>query len=175
MLLHSSKISLSLLLCGAAWPVAAQQYVPTFPSPRGTQLVAVYISNSTCVGNRAPGLREAIDSLKLLLRARAAAEGRQFRAVGVALDWSPDSGLAYLGHFGAFDELDVGRNWFGLGVERFIWADSTVPPNIPQVVVYLQDVALGTGRPVFGQPTVLKRVFGGSAIVTWVRSGAALP
>jgi hypothetical protein len=132
------------------------------------------MSSSTCAGNRAPGLHQAVDSLKLLLQARAAASGQQFRVVGVALDWSPDSGFAYLRQFGAFDELDVGRNWFGLGVERFIWADTTARPTIPQVVIYEQDIA-PAGRAVFGRANVLKRVLGGDSIVTWVRSGAPIP
>lgn len=173
---HLYTIGVALAMCACALPLAAQGYAPAFPNPQGTpQLVAVYISSSNCVGNRAPGLHQAIDSLKLLLQARASATGRQFRAVGVALDWSPDSGLAYLRQFGAFDELDIGRNWFGLGVERFIWADSTARPVIPQIVIYEQELSPGPGRARFGPPSVLRRVLGGDSIVTWVRAGALVP
>jgi len=153
----------------------AQGYQPSYDNPRGPELVAVYISASTCVGNRAPGLHEALDSLKLILQARARAAGAVFRMVGVALDWAPDSGVAYLRGFGAFDELNVGRNWFNLGAERWIWSDSSATSDIPQVVVYEQTIAMAPRRVEFSTPHVLKRVFGGDKIVEWVRGGAAVP
>ena len=158
-----------------ATSVQAQGYQPSHSNPRGPELVAVYISSSTCVGNRAPGLHEALDTLKLILQARARAAGAVFRMVGVALDWAPDSGLAYLRGFGAFDELNLGRNWFNLGAERWIWSDSSATSNIPQVVIYEQTIAMAPTRVEFSTPHVVKRVYGGDKIVEWVRGGAAVP
>ena len=122
----------------------AQRYRPSLADPKGSELIAVYISASWCVGNRAPGLHEAIDSLKLMLQRRAHRAGRQFRVVGVALDWNADSGFAYLKEFGAFDEVVVGMNWDNLAAERYIWADSGATPTVPQVLVYEQTVTAGT-------------------------------
>jgi hypothetical protein len=153
----------------------AQGYQPSYANPHGTELVAVYISFTHCVGNTASGLHEALDSLKVILAARARAAGREFRMVGVALDWEPDSGLAYLRGFGAFDELDVGRNWYNLGAERWIWSDSSATTNVPQVVVYEQTITPAGRHVTFSTPHVVKRVFGGTKIVEWVRAGAATP
>ncbi len=164
----------ALVLVGPS-AATAQRYRPSSADPKGPELIAVYISASWCAGNRAPGLHEAIDTLKLMLQRRAQRAGRQFRAVGVALDWNADSGLAYLKEFGAFDELLVGMNWSNLGAERYIWADSGATPGIPQVLVYEQSVTEGNPRMIFGPSRVLKRVYAGDSIVTWVHRGAPIP
>ena len=100
--------------------------------------------------------------------------GQQFRAIGVALDWSPSMGLSYLSQFGAFDELNVGHNWFGLGAQGLIWADTTGRPAIPQLLVYRQRVEMTGSRAAFGPRTVLRQLVGADSIVTWARSGAVL-
>lgn len=171
-----TRVFTALILAGiTVGRASAQQYQPTFPDAAGPQLIAVYISSTWCIGNRAPGLHEAVDSLKLILQERAKASGRQFRAVGVALDWSPDSGLAYLKEFGDFDELTVGRNWFNLAVERLVWADTAAPASIPQVLVYEQTITPAKTRVGFSRSRVVKRVVGGPQIVEWVRAGARIP
>jgi hypothetical protein len=152
----------------------APRYVPARANPHGPELVMVYISSSTCIGNRARGLHEAIDSLKLILQARATARGMTFRAVGVALDWSADTGLSYLKEFGTFDEYAVGSNWFGLGPATLIWGDSTAAPHIPQVLIYEQSVAIGD-RVGFGPRTTRARRYGGDTLVAWIRGGAVEP
>ena len=149
-----------------------QRYEPTYANPRGSELVAVYISSSTCIGNRQPGLREAIEAAKLRLAQRAKAEGRTFRAIGVALDWEPDSGLAYLREFGQFDELVVGSNWFNLGATTLIFADSSGRPSIPQLLVYERTIDTSNPRRLhFGQPRVLQRIVAGDSIVALVNDG----
>ena len=153
----------------------ASHYQPSYDTPHGPELVLAYISSSNCVGNRAPGLHEAVDSLKLLLGSWARQHQMTFRAVGIALDWPTDSGLAYLKEFGQFDELVVGSNWFNLGAESLIWADSMAPPSIPQVLVYRHDIDLGEHRVTITTPQELKRVYGGDKIVEWARSGAPMP
>ncbi len=110
-----------------------------------------------------------------MLQRRAQAAGRQFRMIGVAIDWSPDSGLAYLKEFGEFDELVVGRNWFNIAAERFVWADTTAISGIPQLLVYEQTVTPGQRRVGFSASHVVKRVGGGDKIVQWVRDGAPIP
>ena len=98
--------------------------------------------------------------------------------IGVALDWATDSGLAYLREFGRFDEIAVGRNWFNLVAERFIWSDSTAQGSIPQVLVYEQTTtpgARGARRPTIGPAHVIKRVYGGAPIVEWVQRCAPIP
>jgi hypothetical protein len=166
---------LVITLLASNAPAQAPHYQPTGAYPHGPELVMAYISSTWCQGNRAPGLHQAVDSLKLRLAAWAQAHTMTFRAVGVAIDWAPDSGVAYLKEFGKFDELVVGSNWFNLGAVAFIWADSTAPRSIPQVLVYRHDVVPGKNRVTIGTPQILKRVQGGDQVVQWVRAGAPLP
>ena len=65
-------------------------------------------------------VHEAIDSLKVILARRAQASGRQFRIVGASIDWVPDSGVAYLRGFGAFNEAVASLNWTNSAAQRYI-------------------------------------------------------
>lgn len=166
----SRAVALAILLLSPhlAW---AQAYTPTYADPTGRELVAVYFGALTCGPCRSPEMPRVLDSMKVLLRQRAAAEGRQFRAVIVALDWDPDSGLALAREDGRWDEINTGRNWFGLGAAQFIWGDPNVTPAMPQVLVYEQDVTLGA-RVAIGPATAQQRVVGSVEIARWVRQGA---
>jgi hypothetical protein len=139
--LAAPVLSITLLASNAR--AQAPHYQRKGADPHAPELVMAYISSTWCIGNRAPGLHQAVDSLKLLLAAWAQAHNMTFRAVGVAIDWAPDSGLAYLKEFGNFDELVVGSNWFNLGATAFVWADTTARPVIPQVLVVRHDVMPG--------------------------------
>jgi hypothetical protein len=166
-----------LLLLGA--PVAGAQQTPKYqPSGKnvsGREIVVVFISSTYCSGARAPGLHEAIERAKLTLRDRAGRDGAGFRVMGIALDWHADTGSAYLKEFGEFDEIAVGSNWFGLGPETFIWADTTASASIPQLLVYEHEVTSQPGRLSFGPRRVLKRIYGSEPIITWIRGGAPVP
>ena len=168
-------LSLAFLLTAVLVPsVQGQQarYAPTFRNPRGSELVLMYISSSTCMGNRSRGIHEAVEQAKIHLAARAQAEGRTFRAIGVALDWQPDSGLAYLREFGQFDELVVGSTFFNLGATDLIWGDSTSRATIPQLILYERTVDPSNPRRIrLGRPHVLDTVVGGDSIVARVASG----
>jgi hypothetical protein len=167
-------LTLAALASLVTAPIRAQgHYTPSYANPRGSELVAVYISSSRCIGNRAPGLHEAIEAAKQQLAQRARSEGRTFRAVGVALDWEPDTGLAYLREFGQFDELVVGSNWFNLGATSLVFGDSAGRPSIPQLLVYERTIDTSNPRRLaFGPSHVLYRVAGGDSIVVLVRQGA---
>ncbi len=169
----SASISVMTLLLAQGASAQARRYEPAYANPRGSELVAVYISSSWCIGNRVAGLREAIEAAKLRLADRTRAEGRTFRAVGVALDWEPDTGLAYLREFGQFDELVVGSNWFNLGATTLIFADSTGRPTIPQLLIYERTIDTSNPRRLqFGPPRVMQRVVGGDSIVVRVKDGS---
>jgi hypothetical protein len=113
-----------------------------------------------------------VEEAKVRLAARARSEGRTFRAVGVALDWHPDTGLAYLREFGQFDEIVVGSNWFNLGATNLIWADSTSHASIPQLLLYERTVDPSNPRRLhLGQPHILDAVVGGDTIVARVARG----
>lgn len=159
------------LLTLAPQVASAQSYKPTYDNPNGHELVAVYFGSTSCVPCRAAEMPGLLDSMKVALQQRAAAEGRQFRAVIVALDWVPDSGLILAREDGTWDEINTGRNWFSNGASQFIWSDSTVTPAMPQVMVYDQEVTMGA-RVSIGAPHFLRRVVGGDAIARWVRQGS---
>ena len=153
--------------------VGAQSYEPSYAQPTGHELVMVYFGSTTCGPCRSPEMPRLLDSLKLMLQRQATSEGRQFRAVIVALDWAPDTGLVLAREDGKWDEVNTGRNWFGLGAAQFIWADSTVTPALPQILVYDQEMTLGA-RVTVGPPRVRMRIHAEDAIARWVRQGAPI-
>jgi hypothetical protein len=157
-----------LLLSPFALP--AQSYRPTYAEPTGRELVAVYVGATGCGPCRSPEMPRVLDSMKLQLQRRAQGAGQQFRAVVVALDWVPDSGFALAREDGAWDEVITGRNWFGLGAAQYIWADSTVAPSMPQVILYEQEVTIGA-RVKLSEPRILRRIVGAVEIQRWVRQG----
>lgn len=153
----------------------ARGYQPTYEDPSGTQLVAVYLSASTCAPCRGPQMPALIDSVKLQLQRQAKARGQQFRAVFVGMDWEPDSALALAKEDGLWDELDVGWDWFNVGAEQYIWGNAATTPGLPQIIVFQQKITTGKGRPAFGPRRVLLHVLGPVALKEWVDRGSPLP
>ena len=169
----SRLFSAAVLLAVLPTLVSAQEpeYEPRHDNPSGEELVLAFVSSTWCVGNRAPGLHEAIEQAKLTMSQRAVVEGIDFRAIGVSLDWPADSGIAYLKEFGEFDEMVVGSNWWNMGAQALIWEDEQTNPSIPQVIIFRREIST---TPSFGPRHVLKRVEGGDTIVDWVQTGAKL-
>jgi hypothetical protein len=137
--------------------------------------VAVLISDRHCIGNQARGFRESIDSMNTFLAARARAAGIGFVAVGISLDWEPDSGFAYLQSLSHFDEIVVGRNWFNVAVAHYIWADSTRVPAVPQVLLLERTTTMGKSGVTIGQERLLAAFTRADSIVGWVRAGTPIP
>lgn len=171
----SRLLSVAVLLAAVPAVANAQErtYEPSHDSPSGEELVLAFVSSTWCVGSRAPGLHEAIEQAKLEMSDHASVEGIDFRALGVALDWPADSGIAYLQEFGEFDELIVGSNWWNLGAQELIWEDDETNPRIPQIIIFRREIT-SSGAPSFGPRRVIKRVEGGDTIVDWVQAGAEL-
>ena len=151
------------------------RYQPSQENPRGRELVAVVVSYSKCVGNSYPGFLTSVDSLTRSLAAQARRSGRQFVAVGVATDWDSDSGYAYLKSLTHFDEFIVGRNWFNLGVARYVWADSLGKPVVPQVILLERTITSESTGVAVGADRVIARYQDPAAIVEWVKRGAPVP
>ncbi|HEX2206962.1 MAG TPA: hypothetical protein VHG93_04720, partial [Longimicrobium sp.] len=74
------------------------------------------------------------------VRDQARAQGRQFRAVAVSLDWSTREAFAFLEGFGEFDEISVGSSWLNDGALRYIWRDFPAEPEVPQLVVMEREI-----------------------------------
>jgi hypothetical protein len=167
---------LSVLAASAMFRPAGARGDTTQPATGQRELVIVFIGASHCCSGITPALRGSLDELRRTLRTEAVRRRSSFRSVGLSLDWEPDTGWTYLKGLGPFDEISVGRNWYGLSAETLIWRDGTAEPVVPQVVVYEQDVdAESRNRVVFGPRRVLRTVSGAPDIAAWARAGAPLP
>jgi hypothetical protein len=124
------------------------------------------------VANAVPGFLATIDPMNRLLAQRARSHGRGFVGLGVTTDWEPDSGFAYLKGLSNFDEVAVGRNWFGTSLARYVWADSTTAPDVPQVILIERTFDASGARPWVGPEHVIGRWVGAKDIMTWVQQGA---
>ncbi len=153
---------------------AQARFVPNTDNPpvgKTTELVAVLIGYSHCVGNTYPGFLASVDSMNRSVAARVKARGQRFVAVGVSTDWQPDSGMIYLKSLSAFNEVNVGNNWFNLGVAHYVLSDSLGKLVVPQVVLVQRertDIRLGANR-------IVARFVGAEEIVKWVNNGTPLP
>ncbi len=156
------------------------EYIPRYRRENGPQLVMAYVGSSTCGWSNTPGLPHAVESIKLQLAKYAKERGWSFKAVGVALDWSPELGFEHLTKFGRFDEISAGYNWGNTFAARYLWSDDTTEPMTPQVLVYKRFYVApkdSTDELYFGERDRLLLVTkpGRQAIVEWADSGAVLP
>ena len=153
----------------AARPV----YEPSVSIESGDEIVLVFIGGSFCNAHNVPGFPDVVETAKLRLQRHAQQGGMQFRAIGVALDWRPADGLAFLARFGEWDEVASGSNWTNDGATKYIWRDIPGDANVPQLLVLRRSVRLGEAIRV-GKEQVVKRILGTTAIQEWVSAGAAL-
>lgn len=78
-------------------------YQPAAAIKSGEEIALVFIGASFCNAHNTPGFPEVVEAAKLRLQRQAQQGGMQFRAIGVALDWRPADGLAFLARFGEWD------------------------------------------------------------------------
>ena len=166
-------VSLALLTSTAGQAQSAAQFVSSTAPVR--EVAAVFIGMADCCDALTPDLKGPVDSVRSILRRRAVRANEEFRMIGVALDWEPEVGWNYLRQFGAFDEIAVGSNWFGLHPEILMFSGAAVEPSVPQIAIYERTVALGDAKPVFGQRRILRSLRGRDQIVAWLNAGAPLP
>lgn len=108
------------------------------------------------------------------VRQFASTHGMLYSTIGIADDWNVQHGLAFLRAFGPLDELDVGRNWFNGGVERYI-TDMDGTPVVPQVVVLARAISRDSMPIRMGSQVEILRVTGEDAIVRWGDAHYPLP
>lgn len=111
-------------------------YTPDYARRSGDQLVMVYFGSASCGWSNQPSLPDAVETIKRELAARAEEQGMTFKAVGVALDWSPERGFEHLEKMGRFDEISAGYNWGNTLALRHIWSGGFAAPTTPQILVY---------------------------------------
>jgi len=129
--------------------------------------IAVLITTSNCIGARDPKFGPAV------------------RAIGVAMDFDPDSGAMYLRRLADFDQWVVGGNWGNDVVVRLVWRDSVAVPSIPQLLIIERSIGEQTRKDglvgmYFGSDRVVQRLMNANEIAQWVfkeseRLSSALP
>ena len=152
-------LSISLEPVVLASPSDAATYQPAYDRVEGDQLVQLFVGSSTCRWSADPDLPAIVESLKVRFAEYAARHDLGFRATANILDWVPESGLAFLESFGAFDEIAVGGSWSGHGLVRQTW-DHGLPPTTPAVYILWRHLAvegdsLGVNRIGLDQERVL--------------------
>lgn len=180
-------VLLVLLLTGAlsasgqARTYAPSEALPTAPT---REIMLVFFSTSSCVGNRHPDLGSAVRSMKTMLSQRARQDGTSFSAVGVAAEWSIADGLNYLlegvstweNHdFGAWDEVQAGRNWLNASALKYVWRDPDGAPTVPQVILVERVIGLDGNRIAASADRAVLRLAGSDEITQWVIDGMPLP
>jgi hypothetical protein len=164
----------AVLTVGAA-SLDAQQaaYVPSNKLPNGKEIVAIYFGAQSCGPCHLPAVKEAVRQMKGLVAAQARKSNAAFSVVGVANDWDQAVATNFLSDVGPFDQVAIGGNWTNVAIERFVWADSTGNPAMPQILVIERTVKAGT-RITISEPRVLRRLVGGDQIPEWVGKGAPI-
>lgn len=185
-MINIKQLAAALLLgatTGAAAQDSAQPYEPTHELPDSMEIVMVFASTSTCIGNSQDLLDDAIRKGKVRLSEVAESEGSAFYAIGAALEWSVEDGLAYLmegasnsgiKEFGAWDEVQAGRNWLNAAAVDFIWRDSAGKAVVPQVVVFRRPVKVHPRNIEVEEREVVVRAIGAEAIIDWFEAGSPL-
>jgi hypothetical protein len=148
-------------------------YKPNYEFRSGEELVLVFIGASFCGAQREPGFPGVVERAKLAAARHAGQHRMQFRAHAVSLDWKPDEALAFLRHFGAFDEISIGSNWLNDGAVRYIWRDMPGQPAVPQILILQRHVETG-GAVSVRDERVVRRIMGTAQITAWVNSGARI-
>jgi hypothetical protein len=168
------KISIQALAFVVLTPLhaSAQRYIPSTSNPSGEEVVAVFVTQATCIGSKQPHMPNTIERMKVGLARQAAQRHEGLSVVGVSLDWAAQEGVDHLAKFGAFDEIIVGRNWYGTGATRFIWRDLPGQPSTPQILLLRHSITTTPRGIVISKESEIRRIIGADEIKKWVDSGA---
>lgn len=164
-----------------AWRVqgAEGRYVPDRTHTDGAQLLMVYLGSAFCGWCQDEHLPEAIESVKIALASQAHRAGISFKAVGLAVDWSPEAGVDHLQRMGLFDEVAAGDSWANTLAMEYVWSDESSVPATPQVLVYLRWLISPEdsirARHGESRKTLLVSKVGLQSILEWVQSGPTVP
>ena len=142
------------------------------------QRIAVLITTSNCIGARNPKFAPALRAALRILADESIRDSSQFRAIGVAMDFNPDSAAMYLHGLADFDQWVVGGNWGNDVVVRRVWQDSVAVPFIPQLLVIERSMGRQTRRNglvgmYFGPDRVVQRLTNADEIAQWVLKESA--
>ena len=173
------RVVLLLLVLVLAPAAFAQGYQPAYETHggalgRGPELVLVYFGMTECVPCHDPDFKADLERAKGLLAEQAAATGRGFAAVGVAMDWDVAEGFAFVQGSGRFDEVAIGRNWENAAALTHLWRPDGLESRqiaIPSVLVYEREVTSAASIAATA-PIYRFEAAGADAIRAWVAAGA---
>lgn len=144
------------------------------------ELVFIFASSrSTCPACEEAELSELINDIKTKIQDRARELDIGFTSIGIAVDWSPETGIDHLQNISSFDEMIVGRNWYNTGMVKYTFSDFPGRRGLPQIII-TKRVYSGEMNPERGvisgyngieSDVELHRVFGPPAFARWNRDG----
>jgi hypothetical protein len=156
-------------------------YLPSGVAETGDELVLVFVGASHCAFSNLPDLSERIKTAKEILQRQAESVDQRFVAVGIAVDMDPGAGLEHLEGFGAFDEVNSGRGWYGMGATKYLWEDFPGEDGTPQLLIMNRRLEVFSGegedalKPRYALEEVVLRLVGAKDIIDWVDRGMPFP
>lgn len=127
----------------------------------GRRTALVLLGSSWCKGSTDPRLRTAVQALK---RA-ATGDSSSTSLIGVAVDWTVESGTEWLETLGEFDEMAVGGNWLSTGAFSYVWSRPSVRPELPQLLVVERDLQIDSDGVQLKAERVVSTAIGVDAIL----------
>ncbi|HET8701528.1 MAG TPA: hypothetical protein VFL97_07675 [Nitrococcus sp.] len=138
----------------------------------------IYFGALHCAWSNQPHADRLLESIKLRLSDVALNRGWTFEAVGVALDWNPDDGIAHLRSLGKFDEIATGYNWANGFAIQYFGDRLPGPKATPQILVVRRTLVVPDFVHTFNFKTahesIVARANGVVAIRRWMRAGMPL-
>lgn len=144
--------------------------------PGDNEWVLVYIGSSSCAWSQSDTMPPTYRTIRRLVSKQARHNGASFSTLGIALDWSPESGIQHLARYDGFDAVATGRNWYNTVAHRFLWGELPGPAATPQFLVIArrrEDTPRSDGYAyrVVDREMIARRV-GLSEILRWADRGA---
>ncbi|PWN05403.1 hypothetical protein [Rhodohalobacter mucosus] len=144
------------------------------------ELVFIFASSrSTCPACEDAELSELINDIKTKIQDRSRELGIGFTSIGIAVDWSPETGIDHLRNISIFDEMIVGRNWYNTGMIKYTFSEFPGRRGLPQIIITKRvysgemnpDRGVISGYNGIESDVELHRVFGPPAFARWNRDG----
>jgi len=144
------------------------------------EIVFIYIGSPECSFCVNPAFAPVLNASRTSVKRRALSDSVAFTSHGISVGWDVEDGFEHLQSFGGFDEVSLGRNWFNLGAERYLWNEVPGTPATPQLLVIERLIVsplekTATGGYAVLETRLLARYTGVHAISSWVDLDSPLP
>lgn len=146
-----------------------------------SELVLILLSSANCPCNDNKDFAPTIRQIKSELATRAKAKGVTFVSIAVDMNAGAEDGVRYyVDHktqsglaidLGKWDEISVGRRWLNTVAIQRVWQDKEGIASMPQLIVVEQRVSQNSKGFSVLNSTVVKRLSGTSAFMTWLAQG----